>query len=547
MYKRPSRAVINPVRRRSPGVVRIKSPNSATKERAARTIQMYWRGTRSTTPIHWVLFSGTAQCMTVPNLTTLYQKPIPELVTEVTVRRGKEIQSVHTREYGYSQTGYFDSASSIVYKGMFGDRAFAVMVFKSGKVTFTGGYPENTTSMYQTPRMIVRSILGPVKAFKIVSSMIQLRTNLKLTTSLFNVQTFLRRSYSMDVRPEETITSFITVNISPESVRIFKNGQFQILKVTSPLRAKIATARVKRMIQELVAGGFYEAQDGGVPEKKRKTSAQQRHTGNIAPNIQKRSTTCPKDKRPTPYSFGGEPIGPGYYIGANPQGLPCCYKIPKKIAYLRPKIIQRFNELGIRIPASTKKAFEIVLNNANKPVNVSNKEPLDIPIFIDKGELKIGTRQAKRWPLVKLVDIARKLGSSDVGPGMPKIDVIEEIERLAQRKGIIGQNMMRINGRRNIRHFTKKNLYNRVKKVYGVRLNTSKNMKSLVENVQKLQKSAMIRRVFNNMVPSGPRINENKRIQLRAALVENAVNEKTLRSKLNRELNQGLMNLIRRN
>ena len=491
------------------------------------------------------MFSGTAECKRTPDLQQLYNKELPNNVYEVTVRRGREIQSIHTREYGYKtdlRNPFFDS---LVYRGTTGTRAFAVMVHKSGKVTFTGGYPENTRSMYTAPRMILNSIVG-VKNFKIVSTTIQLKTNLKLKKNWEDLQSFLGRSYTFDYKGSEVVTSFISIKIPPETVRIFKNGQFQITKVTSPQRAIRAIAKVREMIKSLVANGFYEQQQA-VPVKKRQTVAQRRATGNIAPSVQQRSTTCPKNRRPTPYSFGGEPIGPGYYIGANPQGLPCCYKIPKKIDYLRPKIIQRFAELGIRIPASTKRAFGIVLNNSNKPVNASNKEPESLPMFIDNGNLKIGTRQAKRWPLVKLIDIALKLGSTEIKRGMSKDSVIDIIEREARKKGLFGhQNVMRIEGKRNIRHFTKKNLVRRVLKVYGVRLDDQKNMKNLVANVSRLQKKAMIRRVFNEMVPAGPNINENIRKTLRNSALENMKNETNLRATLRRELNQGLMDLIRR-
>ena len=492
------------------------------------------------------MFSGSAEFKEKPNLESLYLRNLPENVNEVSVRAGKDTQAVHTREYGFKQDVRTVSYGSLLYKGMIGERAFALIVFKSGKVTFTGGYPDGARGMYQTPLALVRRILGSgsLKNFKIASATIQMRTNLKLVKSFDSLRAYLGKKFNQSFSLVED--SFIAIKLDPEQLKIFRNGQFQISNIKNPTRARIVSTRVKALIFELAKQGFY-TQTENVPVKKRKTAAQSRRTGEIAPNIQKRSTTCPKNRRPDPYSFGGQPIGPSYYIGANPQGLPCCYKIPKKTAYLRPKIIERFSELGIRIPESTKRAFGIQLNNASRPVNVSNKEPLDIPIFMDKGILKIGTRQAKRWPLVKLVDIAQRLGTTQIRGAISKDDVIVIIQQEARRKGMLGQqNVMRINGRRNIRHFTKKNLYNRVKKVYGVRIDISKNMESLVANVRKLQTNAMTRRVFNEMVPSGSRVNENMRQVLRRALVENRLNEKALRVKLRNALNSGLLNTIRR-
>jgi hypothetical protein len=513
---------------------------------AARKIQNFWRRSRGAPSYQWIMFSGSAEFKETPNLESLYLRNLPENVTEVSVRAGKDTQAVHTREYGFKQDVRTVAYGSLLYKGMIGERAFALIVFKSGKVTFTGGYPESARSMYQTPLSIVRRILGSgtLKNFKIASATIQMRTNLKLVKSFDSLRAYLGKKFNQSYTAVQD--SFIAIKLDPEQLKIFRNGQFQISNIRNPSRAKIVSTRVKALIFELAKQGFY-TQTENVPVKKRKTAAQSRRTGEIAPNIQKRSTTCPKNRRPDPYSFGGQTIGPEFYIGANPQGLPCCYKIPKKTAYLRPKIIARFNELGIRIPESTKRAFGIELNNASKPVNVSNKEPLDIPIFMDKGILKIGTRQAKRWPLVKLVDIAQKLGTTQIRGAISKDDVIDIIQQEAKRKGMLGQqNVMRINGSRNIRHFTKKNLYNRVKKVYGVRIDITKNMESLVANVRKLQTNAMTRRVFNEMVPSGPRVNENMRQVLRQALVKNRLNEKALRLTLQNALNTGLMNTIRR-
>ncbi len=548
MYKRPSRfkPPSNVRRPRTPSPPKKPSPPLEVKTVAARKIQNFWRRSRGATTFQWIMFSGNAEYKEKPNLESLYLRDLPGIVNEVSVRAGQDMQAVHTREYGFKKDVRTISYGSLMYKGMVGERAFALIVFKSGKVTFTGGYPDGARSMYQTPLSIVRQILGSgtLKNFKIATATIQMRTNLKLVKSFGELRQYLGRKFNQSYSAVED--SFITIKLDPEKLKIFRNGQFQIANIKSPARAKIASNRVKRLIFELARQGFY-TQTANVPNKKRKTAAQKRHTGEIAPNIQKRSTTCPKDRRPDPYSFGGAPIGPDYYIGVNPQGLPCCYKIPKKTAYLRAKIIERFNELGIRIPESTKRAFAIQINNSSKPVNVSNKEPLDIPIFMDKGILKIGTRQAKRWPLVKLVDIAQKLGSTQIRGTISKDDVIDIIQQEARRKGILGQqNVMKINGRRNIRHFTKKNLYNRVKKVYGVRIDISKNMETLISNVRKLQTNAMSRRVFNEMVPSGPRVNENMRQVLRRAIVEDRLNEKNLRKKLRNALNDGLLNTIRR-
>jgi hypothetical protein len=169
---------------------------------------------------------------------------------------------------------------------------------------------------------------------------------------------------------------------------------------------------------------------------------------------------------------------------------------------------------------STQRAFGLT-NNSSRPINVSNKEPTQsLQIFMDRGELKIGTRQAKRWPLVKLVDLALRLGSSEMKTGIRKDEVIAIIERLARKKGLFGQNTMRIEGSRNIRHFTKDKLIRRVMKVYGVRLNERNNMETLVSKTKKIQLRRMKNRVFNEMFPGGPNVNQSIRNHFKKVSIE---------------------------
>lgn len=523
MQRRPtirrSMKIRTPVRREP--IVAVSPPRTPDVNRimkrtlAAIKIQKTWIGRG---PYEWIMYSGTAN-ISNPDLKSLFESPLKNMVTEVSVRSGRKILATHTREYGIKSDLKHLYYDQLTIKGNTGQRAFAINVYKSGKVTFTGGYPFGAKSMTSSPKSVLKNILGKVSDFSIKSSTIQFDSGFAFDRfqlagggfdyDLRSVTSGLARigiqpgdisAPARNVNNPVQTKPFVTVNVHPEIIRIFPNGQVQITKITNNTNVNKVVSGTRIIMRRLAQYGSVKKRNFE-PPKSRKTHAQQRNTDSLAPNISTRSTTCPKNRRPTPYSFGGAPIGPGFYIGANPQGLPCCYKIPKKIGYLKGKIIDRFRELGVQIPQSAKLAFHINLNNSNKPVNVSNIAP-GISIFIDKGELKIGTRQAKRWPLVKLVDIAHKLGAVYITYKSSKDDVIAAIEKESKKSGSFNtKNSMRIENKRNIRHFSKTALLNRVRKVYGVRLNDRKSMVNLVSNVKRLQNTKRFKELYNSIMP----------------------------------------------
>ena len=54
-------------------------------------------------------------------------------------------------------------------------------------------------------------------------------------------------------------------------------------------------------------------------------------TGVPAPEVTRRGTTCPIDRRPEPYGYMGKCAKGDCYVKPNPQGQPCCYGIPKSL------------------------------------------------------------------------------------------------------------------------------------------------------------------------------------------------------------------------
>jgi len=130
-----------------------------------------------------------------------------------------------------------------------------------------------------------------------------------------------------------------------------------------------------------------------------------------APNVSRRGTSCPVGRRPDPYSMQGRCPKEGCYVKPNPQGQPCCYKIPKNTRYSERKVANAFNRANVRVPNRVRNVFNIGHNTNNKLNNTSHANAKNITVRVDpKSGLMIGTRQCKRYTKVALVDIARRLG-----------------------------------------------------------------------------------------------------------------------------------------
>jgi len=138
-----------------------------------------------------------------------------------------------------------------------------------------------------------------------------------------------------------------------------------------------------------------------------------------APEITRRGTSCPKKRRPDPYSFQGKCLGKNYYTRPNPQGQPCCYKKPKSIQYIRNRLENRYNRANVRVPNAVRRTFGFGGNTNRKANNVGRSSLDNLVITFDKkvGKnkrnpvgLKIGSRQCSRYSKVALVDIAHRKG-----------------------------------------------------------------------------------------------------------------------------------------
>jgi len=245
---------------------------------------------------------------------------------------------------------------------------------------------------------------------------------------------------------------------------MYATGVVQVSGITEQSQVAVAERQVSELLRTLRTAGVLTNQVRvAAPHL---TRPQRRGANEIAPEIVSRATTCPPEKRPVPYSFAGQ-APPGYYVAPNPQGQPCCYKIPKRIEYKKNKVINRFRRLGLQIPQVTKNAFKIIENNSNKPVNVAPDPNFNMiftnsergfqpgPAFID--DFKIGSRQAKRYAMPRLVDIARRIG---VGMNIrgkntkgSKDKLIVSIRNWARAKGkVLREGQVIVNTTTNVRN-----------------------------------------------------------------------------------------------
>ena len=130
-----------------------------------------------------------------------------------------------------------------------------------------------------------------------------------------------------------------------------------------------------------------------------------------APNVSRRGTSCPVDRRPKPYSIQGTCPKEGCYVKPNPQGQPCCYKIPKNTKYSEKKVQNAFNKANVKVPVKVQRVFNFGQNTNNKANNTTHAGANYITVKRNAVVgLKIGTRQCTRYTKVALVDIARRLG-----------------------------------------------------------------------------------------------------------------------------------------
>ena len=282
------------------------------------------------------------------------------------------------------------------------------------------------------------------------------------------------------------------------TLRISMSGKCQIEGADDPDALwKFYSRDVFNLMNEFTKQGFtgpYKAMPNRNIRPNSKTKTERRIVNKPAPYTTRRGTSCPPGKRPDPYSFQGK-CPRGYYVRPNPQGQPCCYKIPKNIRYSKAKVAAAYKNADVKIPKSVEAIFLIKGSN-NKKNNTSTSNvrnfiktsndpkltnemltrmnrrldaykskrmknggyvirtlrgnkfenrPIPEREFIDKfgprwwiqvNDFKIDTRQCMRYSKVALLDIAARMGLTDVKSTMPKDEICHII-----RKAVRGTNV----------------------------------------------------------------------------------------------------------
>lgn len=302
-------------------------------------------------------------------------------------------------------------------------------IFNTGRIRFSGGYidgsPNEPISLVRYIEKIVNLKLSdkPIKINNVTSE-IKLGANIDVNQlhSLLDVGEglakfggyVLKSTYeparNVFLAKAKKDSPFLYVSFGNKfTILLTKKGSLVIEGKEAP---ETRLPVVKRFVNFLKIAGILTPTRRNVVPSPKPSKIARRANNKPAPNVTRRGTTCPKESCPVPYSFQGKcPQGEGYYVRPNPQGQPCCYKVPKRLDYMRNKVAERYRRANVKVPENVRKLFGIGLNTNNKPTNVGRKAPTNLRFEMNKElGFKIGSRQCMRFSKVSLVDMAIKLG-----------------------------------------------------------------------------------------------------------------------------------------
>lgn len=240
-----------------------------------------------------------------------------------------------------------------------------------------------------------------------------------------------------DIIYNPEISAMLKVKYPNFQMSISVSGHFQIMGVKSPAEL-IDAYQVAGLgiVNKLIGTRALRGAINRKPVQPRKTKASKTRTNKPAPEVTRRGTTCPKTHRPVPYSFQGTCPKENHYVRPNPQGQPCCYKIPTSLKYSRNKVVNAYAKAGVKVPDDVRRIFGFGMNTNNKPNNVTNAN-LTIQVRVDpKSGFMIGSRQAKRYTREGLHDIAKRMKIGGINGKMTKDNLIEVIRQSNKSKNV---------------------------------------------------------------------------------------------------------------
>ena len=357
-----------------------------------------------------------------------------------------------TKAYGLIGSAELGAANALEFKLKVSkngeQKGGSFVVYTNGKVRFSGGYvgiDEDRSMKEQLERQpdLVRSHIVDkyFEGLRILKNPIEFnniggefRVNTRFNPDRVT-QDMTAGATSIDYDPE--LSAMLKIKY-PENytLSVAVSGVIQILGCKNP--AELMKAYKKGLeVVELMKDT--RAVRGPLNREKvspRPTRVSKMQTNKPAPGVTRRGTTCPKDSRPVPYSFQGRCPKPGSYVRPNPQGQPCCYKIPKSIRYSRNKVAKLYKDANVKVPEDVQKIFGIKNAATNtKNNNVSNSNPRIITRNDPRSGFMIDSRQCMRYTREKLYDIAKRLKIEEANPSTTKTMLCLLIRRDGKRRG----------------------------------------------------------------------------------------------------------------
>ena len=286
----------------------------------------------------------------------------------------------------------------------------------SSKTKFAGlsSQPANLlTALY---KMKGKSQTMP--SLKRANTIASYRTGNKFNYKKFiNDKPTLGSNLALDIKNKGPTRVFMVMQ-DGSKISITNNGVIQVFFKGDLTKDKLEKTftRIKKLRSDLK-----EYFGGASKVVEVKSKAAKRATLQPGPDVTRRGTACPKDRRPDPYSFGGK-CPSGFHLRPNPQGQPCCYKNPKNTSQYRSKIQNIYRSAGVRMPNSVSNLFGLSKNSPTKRINVTNNTVRD-PITMTRARvrqsngtmktintIKIGSRQCVRYPKPKIIDVLTRIG-----------------------------------------------------------------------------------------------------------------------------------------
>ncbi len=307
----------------------------------------------------------------------------------------------------------------------------------SGKITLSGGYIDcnqknDFSGLTSQPRNLLKAFLELIGDSEYGRNLDMNVTNVTLNARIPYELKGLRsiNGYrSETANPELNTTHRITYKLpSGSGVRLSYTKRTKLinLAIQDGLKSKSdvqsAVRETKTLVSKMEAAGMIKKVTGLVAPAPRGGKVVRRVNGNVAaPDVTRRGTTCPPSKRPVPETFEGK-CPSGQYARPNPQGNPCCYKLPKNTKHMAQKIKGYYNTAGVKVPSSVKALFPGVSfndanRNKNRPRGQANIQIQGMKAKIRNADgkmqevntIRIGSRQCERYTKQQLVDIVSRM------------------------------------------------------------------------------------------------------------------------------------------